>query len=158
MRVTVSVSNAGSLKSGHENPTPRAPTSRANRCALDASGDDAKPWRYMTDATGDINRIMVGLGVVRLVPVVRVVYWSDALAAQSQPERQSRAQVRPWSGGHRSSVARPHRADAPLQHRLRLLQRVRQGLAAGAARGHGEAGREARVARRVGHRVQRWRA
>ena len=45
---------------------------------------------------------------------------------------------------HRPSAARPHRPDSPLQHRLRLLQRVRQGLDAGAARRHAGAHRQAR--------------
>jgi hypothetical protein len=45
MRVTVSVSNSGSLKSGHAHPIPRAASSAANRCAVDDAGDEAKPWR-----------------------------------------------------------------------------------------------------------------
>ena len=45
--------------------------------------------------------------------------------------REVRARVRARSRRHRSSAARPSRADPPLQHRLRLLQRVRQGVQAG---------------------------
>ena len=41
--VTVRVSNAGSLRSGHENPTPRAASSRANRVAFEEAGEEAKP-------------------------------------------------------------------------------------------------------------------
>ncbi len=43
--VVVSVSNAGWLKSGHENPTPCAANSRSKRWAFDEAGDEANPWR-----------------------------------------------------------------------------------------------------------------
>jgi hypothetical protein len=45
MRVIVNVANAGWLKSGHENPTPCAASSRSNRVAFDDCGEDAKPCR-----------------------------------------------------------------------------------------------------------------
>ena len=45
IRVTVSDSKSGSLKSGLEKPTPRAANSRAKYAALDDPGDDANPCR-----------------------------------------------------------------------------------------------------------------
>jgi hypothetical protein len=45
MRVTVSVSNAGRLRSGQENPTPRLASSSPKRRAFDDRGDEAKPCR-----------------------------------------------------------------------------------------------------------------
>ena len=43
--------------------------------------------------------------------------------------RAVRPRVRARARRHRSSAARPDHPDPPLQHRLRLLQRVRQGVA-----------------------------
>ena len=61
---------------------------------------------------------------------------SDACQPSATVSRKARsaAGVRARAGPHGPPAARPDHPDPPLQHRLRLLQRVRQGVAAGADR------------------------
>ena len=88
----------------------------------------------------------------------RTCYNFRVLPEPSQPSRATRLRaralrkvraVRKFAFGltqHVAPAARPHHPDPPLQHRLRLLQRVRQGLAAGADRRDARAHRPPRRA------------
>ena len=79
---------------------------------------------------------------------------SASVSRKARSLREFVARTRP----HGPSAARADHPDPPLQHRLRLLQRVRQGVAAGADRRDAAPHRQAGRARHVGRRVQRRRA
>ena len=67
-------------------------------------------------------------------PASRRIYnFSDFMGVLTTAGRKARsaARVRARPDRHRAPAARPDHPDPPLQHRLRLLQRVRQGVAAG---------------------------
>ena len=89
-----------------------------------------------------------------------LLYFSRLMKWLARTTRTVRAAAKFTKGlvEHRASTARPNHSHPPLQHRLRLLQRVRQGVAAGADRGDAPADRQARRARDLGRRLQRRRA
>ena len=71
----------------------------------------------------------------------RSAHQSRPASRPRHPQSAGGAEVRVRADQHRAPAAGPHHPDPPLQHRLRLLQRVRQGQPAGADRRHARADR-----------------
>ena len=76
----------------------------------------------------------------------RSAHQSRPASRPRHPQSAGGAEVRVRADQHRAPAAGAHHPDPPLQHRLRLLQRVRQGQPAGADRGHARADRPPRDA------------